>query len=60
VEQALRECTYVQASSAYDHGLAAGAADLPEPLRRVAREAAGAVALPRVDDIEPEVRHASQ
>src|SRR3989442_11428995 len=59
VEQPLRQRAYVQPGPADDYRLAARAADLAEPLRRVAREAAGAVALPRVHDVETEVRHAS-
>src|SRR5437773_4775380 len=60
VEQALRQGAYVQPGPADDHRLAAAAADLPEPVRGVAREAACTVALPRLDDIETQVRHAGQ
>src|SRR5207245_1089497 len=60
VEQALRQRAYVQTGSTDDDRVTARAADLSEPLRRVAREAAGAVALPRLDAIESAVRHAGQ
>ncbi len=60
MEQALRQRAYVQTGSTDDDRVTARAADLSEPLRRVAREAAGAVALPRLDDVESEVRHAGQ
>src|SRR2546429_3599299 len=43
-EQALRQGAYVQPGPADDHRLAAAAADLPEPVRGVAREAACTVA----------------
>src|SRR5947207_12439508 len=49
VEQALRQRAYVQPGPADDHRLAAAAADLPEPLRGVAREAARTLALPPLD-----------
>src|SRR5947208_1937107 len=60
VEQPLRQRAYVQPGPTDDHGLAARVADLREPLRRVAGEAARAVALSRVDHVEAQVRHAGE
>src|SRR5256884_1515820 len=59
-ERPPRQGAYVHPGPADDHRLAAAAADLPEPVRGVAREAACTVALPRLDDIETQVRHAGQ
>src|SRR5439155_20970924 len=60
VEQALRQRAYVQTGSTDDHRVTARTADLSEPLRGVAREAAGAVTLPPLGRREAGAPHAGQ
>ena len=59
-EQTVGQCANVQAGATDHDGLPRGGTNLLEPPCRVAREAAGTVALPRGDHVEAQVRHACE